>query len=327
MSNHARVPTLSTFSEAAKHYEKIKPFKASSFHAGKRPLGAVRRYDSQRITLDRMTSGQEVVKCSLYNTDVVTYVDDGSIVLKHDGFETVSTMDFINSLLRYRFGHSNPVSKVKGKLYLREIREVREVDGSHTMSPFFHRFDSKLVIQADGSIDGGATEYTYELNKERMAKLRDYFADFTEYCKYVSQINSGKTADRFLSIEKLAIHPTDFKWAGTTYKSNARNFFNRLMDGMSYPKDSPERLEEFAYVGNQLFLNAADLAWDPDPSLYTYQCIPPMMRKFFNELCRYEFAEGLFERKEVPKGTLVRDDNAHYLNLGSDRELPFNVAP
>jgi hypothetical protein len=99
------------------------------------------------------------------------------------------------------------------------------------------------------------------------------------------------------------------------------------MYGMSHPKDSPERLEEFAYVGNQLFLNAADLAWDPDPRLYTYQCIPPMMRKFFNELCRYEFATSLFERKAVPKGTLVKDDNAQYLNLGNDRELPFNVAP
>lgn len=324
MSNNAKVPALSSFSEAAKRYEKVKPFKASSVYAGKRPLGANRRYDSQRIALDRLTTGQEVVRCSLYNTDVVTYVDDGSIILKHDGFETVSTMQFSNNLLRFRFGlgRSAPVIKVKNKLYMREMREL---NGEYT--PFYHRFDSKLVIQPDGSIDGGGTEYTYELNKQRMAKLREYFADFTEYCKYVAQINSGRTANGFLSTEKLAIHPTDFKWRGTTYKSNAENFFNRLMDGMSYPKDSPERLEEFAYVGNQLFLNAADLTWDPDPNMYRYECIPPMMRKFFYELCRYEFAEGLFEMKEVPKGTLLRDDNAQYLNLGSDRELPFNVAP
>lgn len=316
MNNSAKIPVLSSYEDAMERYTETAPYKNGSRSQGKRPLGNNRRYDTCLIRRDKDAGA---VVCTLYNTDVVTYRADGSIVLRHDKYETISTMDFINCLLRLRLQDkktlvpiTNPVIRVKGKLY------VMDEDRNS------HRFIDCITITADNEVVGGAEEGKYVLNQERMAEVRKYYADFMEYCKYYAQI-TGREVTKYQGeppATKLATTQSEIRWdRNGRYTHNRASFFDMLEGALTYPQDDPKRLELFNNLARQLYLNASKDEWVNDRRTYISVCTFEDMKQKFYELCRFEYSGFVYTLQQVPVGTVVRDDNMVYMQHGAERSL------
>jgi len=323
MNNSAKLPVLSSFEKAMDRYVETTPYKNGSRSQGKRPLGDNRRYDTCLIRRDNDKDGTSTVVCTLYNTDVVTYRADGSIVLRHDKYETISTMDFINSLLKLRMQDketlvpiTHPVILVKGKLYVMDENQKA------------HRFIDCITITANNEVVGGAEESKYVLNQERMAEVRKYYADFIEYCKYYAQI-TGREVLKYQGeapAPKLATLQSDLRWHRNglyerLYEKTRANFFDTLEGALTYPKDDPKRLELFNKLARQLYLNASKDEWVNDRRTYISVCTFEDMKQKFYELCRLEYSSFVYSLQQVPVGTVVRDDNMMYVQYGAERTL------
>jgi hypothetical protein len=311
MNNSDLFPNLQTYRDAYVHWVAVKPYSKGA-SKGLKPLGGNRRYDRSLIRQD----GDDIV-CSLYNTDVIRYKPDNSVELRHGGYESVSTTEFIDLVLRYRFGSANngrPIARVNGKMYL--------VDGSG----FKHRFNpsgveqTPIIIRPDNSVEGGIVEYKHSLMKPVMARLRKHYAEFVEYMTFYAQ-SVGNNLD--LSGKRVAYLPvvmSEMRWNNADVMRQRVNFFVNL-NGVVARGTSEAKLETFFELSQTIAYNAKDSKWMG----YTRQdfVTPQGMREHFYELCKYEYSDSLFEEVAAERGVVVRDSNEKYLRFGSDSSLPW----
>jgi hypothetical protein len=322
MNNSDDFPVLPTYQAAVDHHNRTTPYKRGK-NKGLRPLGFVRRYDRSQIRMEG-----EVVVCRYYRTDVIKFYPDNTIVLEHGNFESPSTLECMNRILYQRFklpsvwstNRSQPVSKVRGKFYLQDIKDPS----------IKHRFDKPLTITPNDEIIGGATEARYVLNQRRMAQVRKYYADsgFIEFVKYCVQMNPRLSvgADR---MSNDAERPMLQLGNSTRYFANKAaqrrdEFFLDLNIAVRTP-DEGERLAAFLPLAEQLVMSAADYRWERVMDCYVYITDFQKSKEFFYDLCRYQYNSLLFTQEVMPKGKVLVDDNSKYIQLGSEWDLPFET--
>ncbi len=95
MYGHQRnsgIPLINDYASALKLWEDTKPIRGRAIDT--RPLGH-RRNDHYLINF--LPEG--AVECILYKTPVVTFWENGDVVIKHDGWNSVSTCNFIGEVL------------------------------------------------------------------------------------------------------------------------------------------------------------------------------------------------------------------------------------
>ena len=92
-NRNSGIHTLSNYNEAHHAWETTKPIRGRKDDV--RPLGHRRCVD--QYTIRKAESG--AIECVLYKTPVVSYLTDGQIVLKDDGWKSVSTAYFIEEVL------------------------------------------------------------------------------------------------------------------------------------------------------------------------------------------------------------------------------------
>ena len=326
MNNSEDFPVLPTYLDAVLHHDSRVPYKRGR-NKGLRPLGFVRRYDRSQIRME----GRDVV-CRFYNTDVIRFLPDNTIIISHEGYESPSTMECINRILYQRFRLTNiwgerargsqPVSKVRGKFYLQDIKDPS----------IKHRFDSPLTVTPDDEIIGGATEHKYVLNQQLMAQVRKYYADskFLEYVKYYTQINSriqkpDHTHGTAYPIQKDILQlGNSTRYFANKAAQKRDDFFNELNEAARIEGEE-EKIAAMMPLAEQLAMSASDYSWDRDMNCYFYITDFKQSREFFYELCRYQYNTKLFTSEVVPKGRVVAEDNNKYMQLGSEWDLPFET--
>lgn len=326
MNNSDDFPTLPTYQAAVDHHNSRTPYKRGK-NKGLRPLGFVRRYDRSQIRMEG-----EVVVCRYYNSDIIRFYPDNSIVLDHCHFESPSTMECMNRILYQRFklpniwgGHggrsgSQPVSKIGGKFYLQDIKDPS----------IKHRFDKPLTVTPDNEIIGGATETRYVLNQQRMAQVRKYYADsgFMEYVQYVVQMNPRLTKTEVQEKQREA-RPILQVGNSTRYFANKaaqrRDEFFLELNIATKIQDEGERLAAFLPLAEQLVMSASDYSWVVGMDSYVYVTDLQKTKEFFYDLCRYQYNSLLFTQEVMPKGKVLVDDNSKYIQLGSEWDLPFET--
>jgi hypothetical protein len=95
MYGHQRnsgIPLINDYATALKLWEDTKPIRGRAVDT--RPLGH-RRNDHYLINF--LPEG--AVECILYKTPVVTFYENGGVTLRHDGWNSVSTCNFIGEVL------------------------------------------------------------------------------------------------------------------------------------------------------------------------------------------------------------------------------------
>ena len=103
-----RLPYLYSYEGAKKYHDKIKPLQSGA-RKGRRPLGA--RKDTHMFIREN-TEGS--IECVLYDTAVVTYKQDGGVVVTPGKWPSSFTCAFIEGIL-----HSTSANRTKGMVVLR----------------------------------------------------------------------------------------------------------------------------------------------------------------------------------------------------------------
>jgi len=327
MNNSEDFPVLATYEDAVKHHDSRTPYKRGK-NKGLRPLGFMRRYDRSQIRMEGVEGVGNVVVCRLYNTDVIRFLPDNTIIIDHGNYESPSTLECMNRILYQRFGlgsiwgdrfrHQQPVCKVQGKFYLQDIKDPN----------LKHRFDKPITVTPDNLICGGGVEYKHVLNQQLMGQLRKFYAEsgFLEYLRYYVQINPRITKSDYDSGLNEP-RPLLVTGAVTTYfvekeLSKRNDFFGSLRVAMRHKKVE-DRLAAYLPLVEQLVLSAADYHYDRSIQQYVYIADVKKICTFFYDLGRFQYAEALFTSEMVEQGKMLRDDNSVYLSFGSHWPLPF----
>lgn len=172
-ARNSGIHSLRDYGDALHKYESTTDIRGR-VEEPKRPLGHRKSIDSYSIR--KLDNGD--IECVCYKTPVVTFHTDGTITLKHDGWASQTTVNFINDvtgLMACIFDHSICVSTYPKGEYFRMDRDEpfkmakdefgywRPVEVKQEFIHHIRRKESNIVIRKYAEV----FEYL-----ERMRKLR-----------------------------------------------------------------------------------------------------------------------------------------------------------
>ena len=163
-----------TYADAKYVHDKTKPIRGRSPEV--RPLGARRDADVYSVRM----SGENV-EFVLYKTPVVTYLPNGDVVIKTDGWNSMSTHQFIEQVLGVKcYGARRNT-----------IMEARSADGD--VHKYIIPKDKGItMIHAGGNwrITQFNTIYEYRLNRKAANQMRKQYAGFLTYVRGMVSLRS-----------------------------------------------------------------------------------------------------------------------------------------
>ena len=156
------VPRLFTYEQAKRQYEGAKPIRGTNT----RPLG--RRSDHRMYSIRENKTGAVELVC--YNTPVVTFEQGGTVRVKIDGWNSVSTRQFIQKTLGI------PTSAQQDYCIL-------EVQGDkHTL-----KANEELLLTRDWekgwTVLNNHPRLSYRINRKGANNVRAMYKPFTDYLK------------------------------------------------------------------------------------------------------------------------------------------------
>lgn len=160
--NYSDIPCIGSYSAAKKHYESIKPIRGTTT----RPIGKRR---ATHRTIERVHNGYSA---SLYDNRVVTWLEDGRIVLDSCGYPTTSTSEFIRALIP-----RGTAAIVDKKLrYIVDSKSYLIGEGSEA-----------CVINLDGTVVS-KPNIVHRLSRKRMNEVRKKYSEFITYVKTMQKV-------------------------------------------------------------------------------------------------------------------------------------------
>jgi ribosomal protein L14 len=162
------LPLLRSYARAKEKYDSITPIRGTN---NVRPLGG-RRKQHQRIEVaKRNGAGAAGLACVLYNTACVTYYEDGTIHLAHDGHVSQSTCTFINRVA--------PVSGVRMDKQ-RDCLVVRVAGGEYKCGKdgLWLKYDETATVYVP--VDPEPFKVTL-VNRVAMREVKKQYAAFMQY--------------------------------------------------------------------------------------------------------------------------------------------------
>ena len=163
-----------TYADAKYVHDKTTPIRGRS--PDLRPLG--QRRDAEVYSVRMSGANVEFV---LYKTPVVTYLPDGDVVIKTDGWNSMSTHQFIEQVLGVKcYGARRNT-----------VMEARSAEGD--VHKYIIPKDKGItMIHAGGNwrITQFNTIYEYRLNRKAANAVRKKYADFLRYVKGMVNLRS-----------------------------------------------------------------------------------------------------------------------------------------
>ena len=169
-----KVKRCFTYADAKYVHDKTKPIRGRSPEV--RPLGARQDVDTYSVRM----SGENV-EFVLYKTPVITYLPNGDVVVKTNGWSSISTHQFIQQVLDISCYGARRNS----------IMEARSAEGD--VHKYIIPKDKGItMIHAGGNwrITQFNTIYEYRLNRKAANEVRKKYADFLNYIKGMVNLRS-----------------------------------------------------------------------------------------------------------------------------------------
>lgn len=171
---HATVQNVKqcfTYADAKRIHDDTKPIRGRSPEI--RPLGARRDVGTYSVRMNG-----EDVEFVLYKTPVITYRPNGDVVVKTDGWCSVSTHQFISQVLNVNcYGsRSNTVLHLRG-----QGRHVIPKDKSITMN---------YAMSGNWHITQSHAIFEHRINRKAANAVRKKYADFLNYAKGMVKLRS-----------------------------------------------------------------------------------------------------------------------------------------
>ena len=203
-----RVPYLRDYEQALKLYEGVKPIRGRSPEI--RPMGDRRDADTYHIRMNG-----EDVECVLYATPVITFKPDGDVVVFTNGYDTVSTNQFINQVIDV------PAQSIRGRCVLSLNGKRYPMGNSHTM-----------ILRPNADAKSGRFDVVdaevlkgYVLNRAKANNVRAKYKPFFTYMKSMLKIRKETFHNQWRDIHYDAVRMTHAEFAEHfEYKANSIAF-------------------------------------------------------------------------------------------------------
>jgi len=224
--NITDLPTLFSYAEALKHYESITPIRGSknlrpicTTHNGRRKkhMQIIKTTYPKALGVAATPQGAiDAVACRLYDTDVITFVSNGDIIIDNGGYATNSTHSFIVGIMTYAY-RTHPLLA-----YSKAGSTVIEVFPSQGKR-LVVMGDKPVTLRKVENIHGVAYDFTedvdvqkgYYLKRKVMGEKRkkvEQFRKFALACAKMidpEQYRLGKVSLRPLAAEDIYAYMVD----------------------------------------------------------------------------------------------------------------------
>ena len=170
------VPTILTHAQAKRIFEKIKPIRGRDI----RPLGARRDADTYHIRMN----GDDV-ECVLYKTPVITFHTDDTITIKTDGWNSVSTHQFIWAITGCNCWGS------RGKTVLR-VGALKYVMSEQMKMKYKENGNGSTVWEVLTTEE----QYDWRIDRQKAKEVRAKYKEFNTYLSGVIKLRSTTVQDQ-----------------------------------------------------------------------------------------------------------------------------------
>jgi hypothetical protein len=221
------VPRVTTYSEAKKLYESIKPIRGRDPEI--RPLGNRRDADSYWVKM----VGDYVV-FMLYKSPVITYKPYGEVVLTPDQYSTVSTHQFFERVLGVDARASRQVSVIG------LLNDKREVVNRYTV-----RGKDMLTLKLDASgnwqcVEGAKAQFSWHLDRREATNVRLRYKEFITYFKGMVSLRTEDIHMQYYNNSMSGIRVSITELANA-FGVEGYDDPDKMMGNMRHIHDQPQR--------------------------------------------------------------------------------------
>lgn len=305
IQNTAEIPALNNFDEVKKHHDSVAPIRGRIKET--KPLGKRRNYCHMTIVRNRRSvisddeplgKFMDTYSYRLYQTDCVEWFPDGKITVKHQGWNSPTTMQFMT----YSLAKLGRIDSVRGKWYF-----VNKQGKNFLMDKGI-----TLVKEGDAYVaESVVMENRYKANRKALNALRKKYKNFIDYGKTALSIDPNITrlevaeACHGLSFSNVQLIPS-FRWnrEPTDVENRAKLFL--ALDKAEESGDLTLVYELMTYVA----CNAGQYSYDSQRIV----CSPKKFADFFDDVLKYQFAKEVFTVVPAVDGEPFHDNNKKYFN-------------
>jgi hypothetical protein len=298
-SRNSGIPLINDYASALKLWEDTKPIRGRAIDT--RPLGH-RRNDHYLINF--LPEG--AVECILYKTPVVTFWENGDVVIKHDGWNSVSTCNFIGEVLGL---HSS----------IFNYKTLVGFGGKDYVVP-----NSGLTIKRNAT-------WVYEpvnpvpvvghaINRTGANNVRARYKPFSTYLSSMCRLKAGSDYPQSELLRVFGVGKGGYPNVGDLshegrdkWEEYVRSFFNLVADTNEETKN-----DSYYKAVLQMAFSFGTTRWGADqPEGYVLH--EKKALKAFDELIiGFHRSETLIE-KVLPEGVVRKDSNGKYFRGGWKR--------
>jgi len=327
------IPSLKNYEQALYHVDTRKPYQKNSSYAGQKPWGGNRRYTRSLIRKATVDGIDNVVVCSYYGTDVISYFPDGTIKLSqiHVSVHSGETHNYLwdspstGLIMKAGLGSFQPNPN---HYFIDRIARTRSQNYYVDNNNKFHLIKAGLTILPNGEVEGSTDEYVYTLRKKQMAALRKKYQPFVDYGDLLLKFNSDvslTSQEEQIEMAKYSRVTTDsyvLRHRGHELYDDARAMWFDELDAALAMTDEDKRSQAFYPLFQSVSLQAAKREWADHRTVglngmrWRMICQPEKFREYVYELIRYEFAYMLFDKEVANKERPAPAANQKYVGYG-----------
>lgn len=219
------IPRLHDYASALERFKNTKPIRGrTDISRPMYPLGHRNKVDSFWMQHCQLTQD---VECMLYRTPVVTFKANGEVHIKSDGWNSISTSNFICEVLggvsAYIYDHNLCVH-----IWNENGAEQYRVPNEGT-----------LVLRKEGRwqyVSGAPNNVIHTMNRKAVNAVRKTYADFKQYAISMIKLREGRfDADEFgAAFDKEQVPNLKWNWA----HKEAANWFAKVKGWMADQSDN-----------------------------------------------------------------------------------------
>lgn len=199
------IPKLGNWAQADRHERTVTPIRGKTV----KPLGQRNKHHTMKIERRE----EDAIVCKLYNTDVVTFYKDGRIGLKAQGWNTQSTVKFINAVLDY----PNQVSVQGGNMLLhqRATNQRNQLVWIIPIVGLMLNAPAGLMLDAAGIPMNPVPCVVHQIDRKGAKQARQLYAAFTTQvvamCKLIGDSVIPHDGRRAV-LPEVGVEPDSDEW-------------------------------------------------------------------------------------------------------------------
>lgn len=295
------MPRLISYERADIHERNVEPIRGNGRNAGIKPIGkralthmTIRR---ERNVTSPMGNVGMAIMCKLYDTDCVTFYEDGSSKLATGGWATQSTIMFIDALIEYNAWVTNAPQSEGNMLYNKNGKK--------------YVWGGSLYLDPDSIPLNDGLCVVHRVNRKAMNEVRKLNAPFRKYVQ--SMVKVAYHPDAQMSVVDFRERCERLKGLGAVERGNFPN--SRNADTLcSIMRE--DNIEDWADALEVFALMTMDSRWDGSSSgrwQHAYYYMPQRIIKLVDEVLKYGYADAVFYEVELPRGEYKPNPNAKYV--------------